>query len=274
MDIEKLMGTPTTVQVSRTINENKKARTLVFELPRANYSFKPGQFLMCWIPGIDEIPMSISLWNPPEVGVTVLPIGEATSVFSALSTGQRFGVRGPFGSGFSIECERALIIGGGIGMAPLKPLAYQLRENGIDATALMAAKTKNELLYVDELEGLVGDGFDVQVATDDGSAGFKGIATDVAREIFQNARYDTIYTCGPEPMMAKLHMFSKEMGITIQASLERFMKCGCGICGTCALDPTGDLVCVEGPVFTGNRLNAIEEFGKYHRDSTGVKIRF
>ncbi len=119
MDIEKLMGTPATVQVSKTISENKKARTLVFELPEANHQFKPGQFLMCWIPGIDEIPMSISLWNPPEVGVTVLPVGEATSVFSALSTGQRFGVRGPFGSGFSLECERALIIGGGIGMAPL-----------------------------------------------------------------------------------------------------------------------------------------------------------
>jgi dihydroorotate dehydrogenase electron transfer subunit len=138
----------------------------------------------------------------------------------------------------------------------------------------MAAKTKNELLYVDELERLVGDGFDVQLATDDGSAGFKGIATDAVREIFQNARYDTIYTCGPELMMAKLHMFAKEMGINIQASLERFMKCGCGICGTCALDSTGDLVCVEGPVFTGDRLNTIEEFGKYHRDSTGVKIQF
>jgi len=101
MDIEKLMGTPTTVQVSKTISENRKTRTLVFELPEANHSFKPGQFLMCWIPGIDEIPMSISLWNPPEVGVTVLSIGEATSVFSALSTGQRFGVRGPFGSPFT-----------------------------------------------------------------------------------------------------------------------------------------------------------------------------
>ena len=274
MDIEKLMGVPTTVQVSRTISENRKARTLVFELPEANHQFKPGQFLMCWIPGIDEIPMSISLWAPPEVGVTVLPIGVATNAFSVLSTGQRFGVRGPFGSGFSLECDRALVIGGGIGMAPLRPLVYQLREHGIAVTALVAAKTKNELLYIDEFEGLVGDGFDVQVATDDGSAGFKGIATDAARELFQNARYDTIYTCGPEPMMAKLHMYAKEMDITIQASLERFMKCGCGICGTCALDPTGDLVCVEGPVFTGNRLNTIEEFGKYHRDSTGVKKRF
>jgi len=271
MDIEKLMGTPTTVQVSRTISENRNARTLVFELPEANHPFKPGQFLMCWIPGIDEIPMSISLWNPPEVGVTVLSVGEATSVFSALSTGQRFGVRGPFGSGFSLECERALVIGGGIGMAPLRPLAYQLREHGVAVTALVAAKTKKELLYVDEL---VGDGFDVQVATDDGSAGFKGLATDAALEIFQNANHDAIYTCGPEPMMAKLHMFAKERGTTIQASLERFMKCGCGICGTCALDPTGDLVCVEGPVFTGDRLDAIEEFGKYYRDSTGARIRF
>ncbi len=274
MDIEKLMGNPTTVQVSKTISENKKTRTLVFELPETKQSFKPGQFLMCWVPGIDEIPMSISLWNPPEVSVTVLPVGEATSVFSALSPGQRFGVRGPFGSGFSIECKRALIIGGGIGMAPLRPLVYQLLENGIDATALVAAKIKNELLYVDELERLVGDGFDVQLVTDDGSAGFKGVATDAVREIFQKASYDTIYTCGPEPMMAKLHVFAKKMGIVIQASLERFMKCGCGICGTCALDPTGDLVCMEGPVFSGDKLDAIEEFGKYHRDSTGVKIQF
>ena len=59
-----------------------------------------------------------------------------------------------------------------------------------------------------------------------------------------------------------------------QASLERFMKCGCGICGTCAIDPTGDLVCKEGPVFTGKELDIISEFGEYHRDATGIKKKF
>jgi dihydroorotate dehydrogenase electron transfer subunit len=104
--------------------------------------------------------------------------------------------------------------------------------------------------------------------------GYKGLATEIAEDLIKNTRSDTIYTCGPELMMVGLLKIAEKENLRFQASLERYMKCGCGICGTCALDPTGDLVCKEGPVFTAGDLLKIEEFGKYHRDSTGIKTDF
>ena len=80
-----------------------------------------------------------------------------------------------------------------------------------------------------------------------------------------------MYTCGPEIMIAGLYDIAKKSKISFQASLERFMKCGCGICGTCAMDPSGQLVCRDGPVFTGKQLAGLTDFGKYHRDAVGMK---
>ena len=101
--------------------------------------------------------------------------------------------------------------------------------------------------------------------------GHKGLAPEATKEFLARETPDTIYTCGPELMMFGLYELAKAHKIAFQASLERFMKCGCGICGTCALDPTGDLVCLEGPVFNSGQLSNITEFGKYHRDSMGLK---
>ena len=273
MKIEGLMGHPQSVRVSKVVSETEQVRTVIFEL-RSSLDFAPGQFLMVWIPGVDEIPMSISLWEPPEAGITVLPIGEATESLVRLQPGSWIGVRGPFGTSFTLESQRALVVGGGVGMAPLKPLVYDLRKRGTDVTLLIGAKTKEELIYYEEFSKLVNDNLGVSVSTDDGSDGFKGFATDAASEILSESKFDTLYTCGPEMMMYGLYELVKDRRMVFQASLERFMKCGCGICGTCALDPTGSLVCVDGPVYSGTQLARITEFGKYNRDAMGVKKKF
>ncbi|MFQ5831315.1 MAG: dihydroorotate dehydrogenase electron transfer subunit [Candidatus Thorarchaeota archaeon] len=271
MDVEQLMGSPMTVPVSQVIKENKTTRTLVFKHPKETLSIRPGQFLMVWIPGVDEIPMSVSSWNPPSVGVTVSPIGEATDALASVRKGQRIGVRGPFGTHFDTDCNNAIIVGGGIGIAPLRPLAYELIRLNKSVTLLIAAKTKGELIYANEFKAVSAEGFKLEISTDDGSVGFKGLAPEAAREITSSETPDVLYTCGPELMMLSLHRLAMERGMGFQASLERFMKCGCGLCGTCALDPTGDLVCVEGPVFRGEHLDRISEFGRYNRDSMGLK---
>ncbi|MFX1265400.1 MAG: dihydroorotate dehydrogenase electron transfer subunit [Promethearchaeota archaeon] len=270
MDIEQLMGSPTTVSVSEVVRESKDARTLVFEHPEVE-SIHSGQFLMVWIPGVDEIPMSVSLLDSPLLGVTVLPIGEATNALASMQTGQRIGIRGPFGTHFDSNCKSALVVGGGIGMAPLRPLTYELLDRGVDVVLLIAAKTEDELVYAEEFKTLEIDGFKLELSTDNGSAGFEGLAPDAAREILSSQTPEVLFTCGPDLMMSGLHKLAAEKKMGFQASLERFMKCGCGLCGTCALDPTGDLVCIEGPVFKGNQLESITEFGKYHRDSMGLK---
>jgi dihydroorotate dehydrogenase electron transfer subunit len=265
------MGRPISVRIVDVVEENDKTRTIKFMNPYDDTKFQSGQFMMVWVPGIDEIPMSVSHWNPSEAGVTVSPIGEATNTLVSLDVGQLIGIRGPFGTSFNTESKIALVVGGGIGMAPLRPLVYELLRLKVKVTLLIAAKTKGELVYLNEFDGLDDTNLRLQTSTDDGSMGYKGLATEATEDIMAKETPDTIYTCGPELMMLGLYELANAHNIAFQASLERFMKCGCGICGTCALDPTGDLVCLEGPVFNSDQLSNITEFGKYHRDSMGLK---
>ncbi|MHA2076300.1 MAG: dihydroorotate dehydrogenase electron transfer subunit [Candidatus Thorarchaeota archaeon] len=274
MNIDKLMGNQTSVQVSKMVSETDSARTIQFKMSDPEFKVSPGQFLMVWIPGVDEIPMSISLWDSAVVGITVLSIGEATSSLVSLQKGDWIGIRGPFGSSFTLDSKKALVVGGGIGMAPLRPLVYELLEKGTDVTLLIAARTANELVFLEEFSNLSDKGFTLMTSTDDGSSGFKGFATDSVQEELDVRKYDTLYTCGPELMMFGLFDQVRETGVRFQASLERFMKCGCGICGTCAMDPTGTLVCVDGPIYSDDQLSEISEFGKYHRDAMGLKKSF
>ncbi|MBE0525701.1 MAG: dihydroorotate dehydrogenase electron transfer subunit [Candidatus Thorarchaeota archaeon] len=270
MNMDELMGNPGSVQISKVITENPRSKTLQFSLKNP-IEFQPGQFVMVWVPDVDEIPMSISSWNPPEMGITVQTIGEATQALASMSKGDWIGIRGPFGNPFSTNSKKALVVGGGVGIAPLRPLVYNLLDAGSEVTLVNAAKTKNELIYRNEFEKLKHPNLKVAIATDDGSLGFKGFATDAVSNLLDGNEFDSMYTCGPELLMAGLYDLTKKRKIGFQASLERFMTCGCGICGTCAMDPTGHLVCVDGPVFTGEQLAGFTDFGKYHRDAVGMK---
>jgi dihydroorotate dehydrogenase electron transfer subunit len=265
------MGRPISVRINDVVEESDKTRTLKFRHPFDDTKVHPGQFMMIWVPGVDEVPMSVSYWKPPDAGVTVAPIGEATNVLALLDVGQLIGIRGPFGTAFNTGSKKALVVGGGIGMAPLRPLTYALLSQDVQVTLLIAARTKGELVYLNEFESFNNTNFRLQTSTDDGSLGYKGLATEATEEILARETPDTLYTCGPELMMFRLYELANKHKIAFQASLERFMKCGCGICGTCALDPTGDLVCLEGPIFNSDQLSNITEFGKYHRDSMGLK---
>ncbi|TXT57001.1 MAG: putative dihydroorotate dehydrogenase B (NAD(+)), electron transfer subunit [Candidatus Thorarchaeota archaeon] len=268
MDTESLMGDPFSVRIKEKIMDTENICTLNFQFPDDSKSIRPGQFLMVWIPGVDEIPMSISYWEPPILGINVQPIGPATNALVTLEKGDWIGVRGPFGSHFDLDSRDALVIGGGIGMAPLRFLTNSLLKQGTHVVLLIAARTKDDLLLYDYSSS---DQLEVKFATDDGSLGFKGFATDAAKEIIPEHSFDMIYACGPELMMAGLFNILQDKDIPFQFSLERYMKCGCGICGTCAMDPDGVLVCIEGPVFTKSEISRLSEFGMYSRDSTGVK---
>jgi dihydroorotate dehydrogenase electron transfer subunit len=270
MKMDELMGNPTSVRIVKITDETLHTKTLQFTLENKIH-FQSGQFVMVWIPDVDEIPMSVSSWDPPEMGVTVRSIGEATQALVSLSKGDWIGIRGPFGNPFTMKSKSALVVGGGVGIAPLRPLVYNLLHAGSEVTLVIAAKAKDELIYLQEFENLKHPNFKVEIATDDGSIGFKGFATDAVAKLVDENEYDTMYTCGPEVMMAGLHDIAGKSKISFQASLERFMKCGCGICGTCAMDPSGQLVCRDGPVFTGEQLVGLTDFGKYHRDAVGMK---
>jgi dihydroorotate dehydrogenase electron transfer subunit len=109
----------------------------------------------------------------------------------------------------------------------------------------------------------------VFVSTDDGTKGYKGYASDLAKNILSKEKFDAVYTCGPETMMKSLLSSCKT--IPLQASLERYMKCSIGICGQCCIG-NGLRVCADGPIFSGKILQQVKDFGLYRRDPAGRKI--
>ncbi len=235
------------------MEETPKIRTFLLS---ESFRFTPGQFVMVWVPGVDEVPMALSGGN----SISVQEVGEATSAMFRLEEGDLLGIRGPFGNGFSVG-GRVLAVAGGIGAAPLLPLAGE----GKVETFLLGAGTAGDLPFLKALAGRT----DLRIATDDGSSGRRGPVTDLLGDLDLWA-YDHICACGPEPMMRTLLGCLRGEGIADRGlfSLHRYMKCGVGLCGSCAIDPSGLRVCREGPVIQGDRL-AGTEFGAYARDASG-----
>jgi dihydroorotate dehydrogenase electron transfer subunit len=136
---------------------------------------------------------------------------------------------------------------------------------------VIGARNSGDLLFTDEFGSAGKRDVRLVLATDDGSEGFKGLATQAAEELMARERFDSLYACGPEPMLVGLFELAMRNKVDMQVSLERFMKCGCGICGTCATDPDGQMVCVDGPVFNRRDLANLTEFGIYRRDQMGIR---
>lgn len=269
-----------TVRIKSIINECEGIKTFVFKRNESPTP-KPGQFVMVWIPGVDEIPMSISSYkNNGEWAITVKDVGECTNSIHQLKVGDYIGVRGPLGNFFKIPQKtnkHLFLIGGGIGMAPLRFLAFGLVNLGYKFKLIEGAKVLNEVLFVNEFHEYHHEDLEFHYCTDDGSFGEKGFATDLFENLINDidkevATNSIVYTCGPEIMMYKILQLCVEKKIEMYASLERIMRCGCGLCGLCVLDPLGLLVCKDGPIFTSAVLEKMEDFGKYKRDFSGKKI--
>lgn len=274
-----------TTRIKEIFEECEGIKTIVFnmkDLDRANYiKPKPGQFVMVWVPGIDEIPMSISGYN--EYGdyfITVKSIGECSNALSELNKGDYLGIRGPLGNFFKFPSETseiAILVGGGIGTAPLKFLAFELMKHKHKIKIIEGARLSSELIYLKDFKALDKRSSEFLYCTDDGSLGFKGYASQYFDKILKeqsrsNLSNYSIFTCGPEKMVYEIFQICEKYHINVQASLERVMRCGCGLCGLCAVDPLGLLVCKDGPIFNSEALKEIQDFGKYKRDFTGRKI--
>ncbi|MBC2701014.1 MAG: dihydroorotate dehydrogenase electron transfer subunit, partial [ANME-2 cluster archaeon] len=216
-------------------------------------------------------------------------VGKATEALSRLEVGDSIGIRGPFGNGFEVKEKgdreekegdgeedgagkgnKIMIIAGGVGGAPLLPLALQAHSRDLDVTTLIGARTADELLFEEHFLKCGA----ISIATDDGSKGHHGFITG-AMELFNLAGFDQFYICGPELMMKSVLDILRAAGLEAMAqlSLHRYFKCGIGVCGACTIDPSGLRVCRDGPVLSGDLLIK-SELGKYHRDATGKKIMF
>ena len=253
----------------RVERETDDMRTLCFRDELCSQA-SPGQYVMVWAPGVDEVPMSLSTIGRDEVSsVTVRSVGEATRALCGLRAGDRIGVRGPFGNGFTIVGTSPLIVGGGTGAASLVPLAEAMLGRGLKPTFVLGARNVDRLLFRRRLERQLGDR--LVSATDDGSCGFRGLASECASRMMEEKCFDIVYMCGPELMLASIFAAAEERGIPVQASLERYIKCAVGLCGSCAIGPYR--VCKDGPVFSSEQLRALrEEFGRRRMDPSGRMV--
>ena len=248
------------VRITSVRNESNDTKTFEFVW---NGEAKAGQFVMVWIPGVDEIPMSLSSVGKVK-SITVKAIGNATKTIHELKEGDRIGIRGPHGNGFSADKKKnILIVGGGVGIAALMPL---IRETGADT--IIGARNAGEVIMEAESKRYSKN---VWISTDDGSCGFKGNAVQLMKEKMGLKKYDIVAACGPEIMLYYLHSACIESGTECQLSLERFMKCGAGLCGSCVMD--GMRVCEDGPVFNSEQVSALKEFGKIKLDPSGTKVK-
>ncbi len=251
---------PRYVAIKDILEENSYTKTFVLDdaVPTAT----PGQFVMLWIPGMDEKPFAIVQRDP--LALTVAAVGPFTRALHARHIGDSVGWRGPYGHGFDLNGEEeALLIGGGYGVAALYFAATELLQRPVPTTVAIGGRTTADLLFEDKLCAV---GARVIVATEDGTRGTRGFVTDAVRGMLEHK--PRVLACGPEAMLVAIAREAMAHDIPAQLSTERYMKCGFGVCGQCSL--SGKLVCQDGPVMTARELSQLPEFGRVYRDASGA----
>ena len=252
-------------------NESPTVKTFTF-IDRPCSKAKAGQFLMMWIPGIDEIPLSILDSKDGLVSVSVKAVGDATRHLHAFRAGAPVGLRGPFGNCFTESRGRVLLVGGGTGTAPLLFLARKLAAKTERISFVEGAKTKDELLFIRELVGVCNEK-SLITTTEDGTAGLRCLVTQPLASLLDTERFDMIYACGPEVMVKKIFELTEARKLPIEASLERLMRCGIGLCGSCVIGKYR--VCRDGPVFNAAQLREVQyELGISKLGFDGSRIPF
>ena len=266
--MQKSFDTPKIVTIEKIVDETPTVRTLFFSDDVLS-KVLPGQFAMVWIPGVNEIPMSVMISQEDgRAAFTVRKHGLATTELFSKKVGDQIGIRGPYGNSFTIKQGNLLLVGGGTGLVPLVRLMTFLKKSD-EVTIIMGAKTKVEVFFEELAKKLLeGTKHQIVVVTEDGTYGEKGLVTDIMEKLLNSAKFDAVYTCGPEKMMYKVVQIASQNKIYVEASVERMMKCGIGICGSCCF---GDVMaCKDGTVFDGDSLLTNKEFGYTHRNKSGV----
>ena len=210
----------------------------------------PGQFVEVQVNSDSKVllrrPISINDVDSQtnEISLIIQTVGQGTKELAKINEGEEINLVYPLGNGFNIEGENPLLVGGGVGIAPLLYLAKNFHAKGIKPKVLLGFRSQEQMIDLKEYEKYA----DVYISTQDGSVGSKGLVTE--NEIFTQS-YDTIYTCGPTPMMKAISDYSLKNNIKCYASLENKMACGIGACLCCVQNTTEGhkCTCTEGPVF-------------------------
>ena len=250
------------VKIESITEHSSEIKSFMIRNSRIAGVYKPGMFVILWLPDVDFLPMSISAIKEDLIEITIKKIGEGTSKLFELAEGDSIGIRGPFGNSFSYEeSKNILVVGGGMGIAALTTLIEILKQNKANVQVAIGAKDEDSLIFAERLLELIPN---TMCTTDDGSFGKKCIVTDPVEELINKENFDLIVTCGPESMMKKVLELAESKNIELQASLERKMKCGVGLCGSCCIGVENNItICKDGPVFNSDQLKKFPKFGTY-----------
>jgi NAD(P)H-flavin reductase len=256
---------PFVVRVRDCRQETHDSFTLALEAP-AGFCFRPGQFNMLYVFGVGEAAISLSGDAADEQTVvhTIRAVGSVTQALARLGPAQAVGMRGPFGSAWPLEAARGcdvVLVAGGIGAAPLRPVLYHLlrrREEYRRITLLYGVRTPGDLLYAAELDQWRQRDVQALVTVNHGDASWRG-SIGMVTELFAQVEFDPKQTiglmCGPEVMLRFAQREFEKRGVNddqLYLSLERNMRCAVGFCGHCQLGP--EFICVDGPVFRYDRI--------------------
>ena len=250
----------------KNVEGNEIQKTLYFSIDKQKID--PGQFYMLNYNGCQK-PFSVSFYDGNDVGFTIQNRGECSQKMINANIGEYFGLTGPLGRGFDTKStDRVLLIGAGIGSAPINFLLSDLYNSHKKVDVLFGGRSFPHIEYLTKLK----DNTNVKIRfyTDDGSYGTKGFVIQDLDLMLKN-NYDACFLCGPEKMMGITIDKLKDKIENIQISMERYMKCGLGLCGSCAIDDIGLRVCEDGPVFSyKDEISKTKEFANYHRDGLGI----
>ncbi|MDP4008320.1 MAG: dihydroorotate dehydrogenase electron transfer subunit [Candidatus Peregrinibacteria bacterium] len=264
-----LQGMPKAAKILEKKQLNEQVYEYVVDI---SLGALPGQFVNMWIPGVDEKPFSVAYDDGHQMTFAIAVIGPFSKHLAEnVKIGDKVGIRGPYGTVNRIpsNCNVATVAGG-YGAAPLYFFAEACVKNGCKVDFIVGARNAGFLLYLDRASAL--DGVTVHIATDDGSEGHKGYCTQILEKLADEKEIKFIATCGPELMMQAVMKIAEPRGIDCDISVERYMKCGIGVCGNCSVDGTGEPSCINGPVMSLEHVKKLTDFGEYHRDSVGNKV--
>ena len=236
-----------------------KSTFLLLQSDEPLEEIKAGQFVQVRVDDAQHTylrrPISIHDVDYQNRTITLLVqrVGEGTNKMSDIEIGDTLNMIYPLGNGFTIPENNegnVILVGGGIGIAPLYYLGKMLKEKGIEPQFLLGGRSKSDLIMLEEFES-VGK---VYITTNDGSLGEAGFVTQ--HSIWKEKQFDMIYTCGPKPMMMAVTKIARENNIDCEVSLENLMACGLGACLCCVENTIEGNVCVckEGPVMNINKL--------------------
>jgi ferredoxin--NADP+ reductase len=233
---------------------------IVFDSPLVAKKIRPGQFMVLRIREDGErVPMSLADMDPEKGTVTIVYqiIGKTTTLLSTLKPGEKIcDLVGPMGiASHYPEKGNFMVIGGGIGIAPIHPVAREAKSRGLHVIGIIGARTKELLFYEEEMQKVTDE---LYVTTDDGSYAKKGFVTDALKELRDRGkRIDHILAIGPVPMMKFVCGTTRPMGIPTWVSLNPIMIDATGMCGVCRVSVGGKtkFACVDGPDFDGHQVD-------------------